>query len=307
MRVVLAGLGADLWCQTIDQPLAQTVVRRFLRDSAIVAMSSDEWLDVRTRLAQGSQGGAHARFHEELLDLLRIIPMSDRTGQPPVDAYLEERALADDEVPLVAVCSDSALEQIAVQRRNALDRVKTRNAIYDQMIRPFASTAAKVRILDPWAAADISRQRDGMSWVIQSLVSDGIREIEILSLRDDDYSQGVDKKALEQLWIRSATPEVTLRLIVADPLGDAHDRQFRFLYEDGARMTPVVTLGRGASVFEHDRLATPPTVGDVSGSQQAAEAREDVIIRSRSRKSVTQFPPPQMTGPLRGPESALGH
>ncbi len=305
MRAVVAGSGADVWCSPVQRRPDQFVVSEFLTKSAIVSMSSEEWSEVRQRLAREVQQSPQSRFTCDLLDLLRTVPMSDRIGKPPVDIYLSDYLADEDLQPLVAAGIDGVVKDLVESRRQALERLRSRNAVYNAMVRPFASTAERVRLLDPWAASEISQEREGISWLVEHLVQDGIREIEILSLRYERAQIGVDERAFERLWRDHARPDIRLRLIVAEPLGDAHDRQMRFFYPDGARTTPVVALGRGVSVFEKEQFTTPPTITDASEAPGAAEKREDVIYRSRNQRRTFELPEPPARPQLRGPEASM--
>jgi len=201
--------------------------------------------------------------------------------------------------------SDDELSALLRSRKSAVDTVKSRSAIYNLAIRPLASTARKARLLDPWAAADISRDRDGIRWLLEELREDGIEEIEILSKRADGLDQGVDKSRFEALGRCLGRPNLTLRLVMADPQSDCHDRQLRFFYSDGKRNTPVIGLGRGASVFERESYSTPPTVTNDSDNRRAAEERENAILRCLRGKSELQWPPAPPKRGLLGPEVAI--
>ena len=305
MRVAIAGSDPSLWTQPVDGTFQQSAVREFLRDRAILCIPRGAWERTERELAVSVLNPSAPNFMRELADLLRLAPLSERTSHPPVDALLDDLQLDNEASALGYAAVNETLQATYLSRRNALDEARTRNSVYHEMVRPFASTAQRVRILDPWASHDLSQGRDGVPWLVEQLVADGICHVEILSRRDDTYTQGVDMAALRGVWQEHARAALTLRLVMADPLGDAHDRQLRFFYPDGARMTPVVSLGRGVSVFEKPNFQTPPTINDSSGSRAAAEKREDVILRSNQRKTEIQFPEkPRLKNPV-GPESTM--
>jgi len=291
MRVVVAGHEPDLWIQPLTHINEKAQVLRWLKDDAVISMTEEDWGQVRTRLAQVCQADARAETYIRLLDILMHAPMSGRVSQPPVDTYLDAFPPIEGVSQLGITAADDHLADLLRDRRSAVKVARTRNAVYHLAIRPLASTARKVRFLDPWAATDISKGREGVSWVVQQLYNDGIEEIEILSSRDDFHLTGVDEAKLEQVWKENARPGVTLRLVIADQVGDAHDRHMRFFYADGKRSTPVVVLGRGLSVFNYDRFSTPPTITDDSLNADSASEREQVILQSRRRKRVFEWPP----------------
>lgn len=306
MRVAIAGSDPSLWTQWVENRFEQNAVRELLTNKAILCMPKDQWELTAKELARSILNPAAPKFMSELADLLRAVPLSEKVSQPPADALLDELHIEMDASPLGNAAVDETLQATFRARQSALDRARTRDSIYNEMVRPFASTAQRVRVLDPWAAHELSRDGDGFPWLVEQLVHDGIRHIEFLSRRDQSYPQGVDVAELKAVWQAHANTGLTLRLVMANPVGKAHDRHLRFFYPDGARMTPVVSLGHGVSVFEHPRFSTPPTIADISGSRAAAEERENAILRSNQFKTSIEFPEAPRPRRLVGPESAIG-
>lgn len=305
MRVIIAGSETDLWCTPPDDRAHLRLVSSFLEDDAIISMSQDQWEEVRRRLARSIAEQGTDTPASQLLEVLRLAPMSPVVSKPPVDAFLGDLEMDPGHTPLVSASCDPEITSLSRKRKSALDVAKTRGQLYNELIRPFAATATKVRLLDPWAAADVTNEAEGIPWLVDALFADGIKEIEILSLRDERITQGIDRARLERIWAANASPDRSLRFVMAKASGDAHDRHLRFIYPDGARSTPVVTLGRGASVFNNESIRTPPTVTDATTSQRAAEEREGSILRSVQFKSSYQFPERESRRPLRGPESLM--
>lgn len=305
MRVAIAGSQPRLWVVPPTNPFEHEAVDTLLSERAIMCMPLEQWDEVNRAIAEGVQDPGAPEFMQRFADLLRTVPMSEKTGSRVVDARLDDLAQDVDGTPLGRAAVDRELKSKVMERRNALDHMRTRSSVYDAMVRPFAATATKVRVLDPWAAHEISAGRDAAPWLVEQLVADGISHIEFLSTRDDDYPQGVAVDAFRSLWQRYADSGLTLRLVMADPHGDAHDRQLRFFYPDGTRKTPVVSLGRGVSVFAEERFVTPPTIVDSSGSLEAAEKREAVILHSMGRKTTIEYPEPPPRRPRRSPADAM--
>ena len=306
MRVVVAGEDPDIWIRPQRDMFESAQVLNWIRDSAVVAMSDETWGQVRLALATLINSEADSQILMRLMDALKVVPMSDRIDQPPVDKFINEVVAPEAPSPLALAAIDENLRALLATRKAAQSQGKTRNSLYDLAIRPLATTARKVYLLDPYAATDISRGSEGLSWLVSQLYSDGIQEIEILSRRDKDFPQGVDPREFDALWSSQNAPDVRLILRVAEPNvpADAHDRHLRFIYQDGARNTPVINIGRGASAFNKERFSAPPQIRD-EPDREAAEARENVIRRYATETSVMQRPLPPKNSGLRGPESLM--
>jgi len=306
VRVVVGGREPDTWTQPQRDVFESAHVLAWLQNSAVVAMSDETWRQVRSALATTVQSESDGQSMLRLLDALQHVPMCSRVDIPPVDKFLDETLPDEGPSPLGLAAIDDDLRNILDERRSAQSQGKTRNSVYHRAIRPFASTALKVFLLDPYAANDISRRADGIWWLVSQLYADGIKEIEILSKRCDDYHQGVKTEEVDALWSAQDDPSVKLTLRVAEPTKalDAHDRHLRFKYKDGARHTPVVNIGRGASAFNPDRFSTPPQIQD-EPDREAAEMRENVIRRCATKTSVIERPLPPQKSALRGPESLM--
>ena len=306
MRVVVAGEDPDIWIQPQRDLFESAYVLSWLQNSAVVAMSDETWWQVRSALATLVQSDNSGHLMARLMDALQHVPMSSRVDRPPVDRFLDETEEREGSSPLGLAALDDDLRNLLTERKSAQSKGKTRNSLYNLAIRPFASTALKVCLLDPYAAHDISRRADGIRWLVSQLFSDGIKEIEILSTRDNDYHQGVNTDEVDALWSDQNDPQVKFILRVAEPTIslDAHDRHLRFKYQDGARFTPVINIGRGASAFNPDRFSAPPQIRD-EPDRQAAEMREDVIRRCATKTSVIERPIPAQRSARRGPERLM--
>ncbi|MDO8184016.1 hypothetical protein Q5424_02460 [Conexibacter sp. JD483] len=213
-------------------------------------------------------------------DLADVVVCSEQQEQ----SLMQERGQADNRRPevtsLETVASASAFDHDAV--RSTVAAGETRDAVFDERIRPFAPWIERLVILDRYALTAVEKPydpEDGFKWLLRRLreerrTQDPLKLVLTMAVKRSEIDAATVAYVIERFGLRHPDPELFKSIalnVVNEDTGQRHlhDRFFRF---DGR----VLDCGTGLAVFGQSQVfqRTRLSIGSYAESEETLDLVE---------------------------------
>jgi hypothetical protein len=285
MKVVLDGMtNASELIEVSRDRFKENSFLNFVSQNVIISGSNVEFSECIKNICKQPDVVKMAK----IVELYKRIPFTEKRSNPPVDFSLGH----DSELKLSEIALEKSIVNLCESRQPLTQRGTLRKDLYTSVIKPFATSAKGVFILDPYVIENFMENADdSLEWVFSQLIADGILFANIYSRRWNanqrfEYELNDIKSKMHKVLnkYRVNNPDFRLKLILGS--SKHMDRHFRFYYSS-ERITPTISFGKGLGVFESERLKSAHSIN--AENPRNAQQREIEIEHSRGKSNLDIF------------------
>ena len=285
MKVVLEGMtNSPELLELANDKFKENSFLGFVSRNVIISGSNQQLNECIKSICRHPDVGKMAK----IIELYKRIPFTEKQSNPPVDFSIDGKS----NFKLSEIALQDSIVNLCESRQPLTHKGSSRQDLYDSVLKPFATSARGVFILDPYAIENfMENSDDSLEWTVSQLILSGIEFVNIYSRRWNanqkfEYDLGDIKSKIFKVLKKYRLNNSDFRLKLVLGSSKHMDRHFRFYYSS-ERITPTISFGKGLGVFESEKLKSAHSI--TVENPRNAQQREMEIEQSRGKVNLDIF------------------